>query len=351
MKKIIWFLMLMVLSAGCFAGKINRMVFFGDSLSDNGNLYKLFLHIIPQSPPYYQGRFSNGPTWAEEVGNYYYHKNYIDYKIYAVGGATAILHKPSTRFIAPTNLQLELDQYIIDNLFKDKSKTLHAIWIGGNDYLFDQDADANELTGKVVNKISWAVTKLIEQGAQDFLVMNLPDLSAIPFARSNGSIEKLHRLTELHNQKLDQAIKNLKAAYPGVRIHYVSVYDIFNDVIANPQKYNQKYKVNITNTAEACWQGDYLLAEGLANQGLESELQQASLMKAGNLAGRIDTQAMRQVILDSPSIAYTYSMGKAYKKGSLPCANADQYLFWDAIHPTETVHRVLAQIVVENLMI
>jgi outer membrane lipase/esterase len=45
----------------------NRVIAFGDSLSDNGNLFKNTGQ--PPSPPYYNGRFSNGPTWIELLSN------------------------------------------------------------------------------------------------------------------------------------------------------------------------------------------------------------------------------------------------------------------------------------------
>jgi hypothetical protein len=48
-----------------------RIVAFGDSLSDNGNLAHNY--PIPGSPPllpgYYNGRFSTGPTWIELLSN------------------------------------------------------------------------------------------------------------------------------------------------------------------------------------------------------------------------------------------------------------------------------------------
>ena len=46
----------------------NRLVVFGDSLSDNGNLYAATGGTTPTSPPYYQGRFSNGPVFTELLG-------------------------------------------------------------------------------------------------------------------------------------------------------------------------------------------------------------------------------------------------------------------------------------------
>jgi len=62
---------LAVAAVGAFASAASaqtytRLVVFGDSLSDNGNLYAVLGQ--PTSPPYYQGRFSNGPVFTELLG-------------------------------------------------------------------------------------------------------------------------------------------------------------------------------------------------------------------------------------------------------------------------------------------
>lgn len=57
---------LFVLSITAFAGPFDGVVVYGDSLSDNGNLYGA-IGVPP--PPYYMGRFSNGPVAAEYLAN------------------------------------------------------------------------------------------------------------------------------------------------------------------------------------------------------------------------------------------------------------------------------------------
>src|SRR5689334_21238030 len=126
MKKILIYLMLLLTCINVHEEKINKLIFFGDSLTDDGNLYALLLHVIPKSPPYFEGRFSNGPTWAEGVGKYYHDKYSSSYKDYAYGGATAIFHLPTPKFIAPTILEVEVDKYLLDSLFRDRSGVLFS---------------------------------------------------------------------------------------------------------------------------------------------------------------------------------------------------------------------------------
>src|SRR6185369_7310765 len=58
---------------------------FGDSTCDNGNgTYTYLNHTYPPSPPYYNGRFSNGPVWVEYLSNLLNTALYD----YAWGGAT-----------------------------------------------------------------------------------------------------------------------------------------------------------------------------------------------------------------------------------------------------------------------
>ena len=50
------------------AQSYNRLVVFGDSLSDNGNLYAVTSGTRPPASIYWQGRFSDGPVFTELLG-------------------------------------------------------------------------------------------------------------------------------------------------------------------------------------------------------------------------------------------------------------------------------------------
>ena len=56
------------LATAASAQSYGRLVVFGDSLSDNGNLYLASGGTQPPSPPYFQGRFSNGRVFTELLG-------------------------------------------------------------------------------------------------------------------------------------------------------------------------------------------------------------------------------------------------------------------------------------------
>lgn len=348
MKKVIIFLVSILYSSWVFAGSLKEIVFIGDSLSDNGNLYAV-LKVVPKSPPYFKGRFTNGATWAENVGKYFYDKSYINTKIYAWGGATAILHNPlHDSFIAPITLDGEMYAYFLNTLFQNKSNVLYIIWIGANDYLYDRQPDMNALADSVVDKISWAVSALINQGAQNLMVLNLPNLSRTPFALSHHSGERLNALSLLHNQKLQQAMNNIRNQNPEVKIISLDVFNIFNELLDDTQKYNQRYGVNLTNRKDSCWKGGMTL-NNIDQARLTADLQKAYTAKE-SAANNVNMTAMSHTILNSPALALAYATGKAQEDGLVPCDNANQYIFWDELHPTQIVHQILAQIVEQSLV-
>lgn len=350
MKKFFLFLFILFLSGTSFAAGIDEIVFFGDSLSDNGNLYNL-LKVIPRSPPYYQGRFSNGPTWAETLGNHYQDQLSLPYTIYAYGGATVLSQAATDRFFAPINLEGELYEFYANSLLSDKSTKLYVFWIGSNDYLMDELTDADSLTTQVVDHISAAITSLISQGAKYFVILNLPDLGVPPYAEANHLKDRLHALSRAHNTKLAKAIENFKLSNPTAKFISIDAEAILNDLLANPEKYNQKYAVNFTVLNQACWQGGLSLsrAKPPSETQLSLDLQRTIHNENQELSKRFNTRPLAESLLKSPQLREAYLKGRMKENGLKPCDHPEQYVFWDMIHPTAMVHDIFSKLVIDTL--
>ena len=149
----------------------DTIVVFGDSLSDNGNLYRYLFHRLPLSPPYFKGRFSNGPVWIEQLrDSYHLNAKLKKFSDYAVGGAGAVVFSKQP---FPFSLAMELNKYLLGNVTKKKKSTLFVIWIGANNYLFGA-TKPEPTTDKVVNAITKGVERLITKGGNKFFIFNLP---------------------------------------------------------------------------------------------------------------------------------------------------------------------------------
>lgn len=345
MKKILTLFLSLLLCTNVFAGPIKEFVVIGDSLSDNGNLYNSLFKLIPKSPPYFEGRFSNGPTWAEDAGQYYFENFGVSYKIDAYGGATAIMHdRKYDKFIAPTILEWEVYKYLFESRFQDQSNVLFALWIGANDYLYDQQEDTSALVNSVVDKISWGIQTLINNGAKQIVVLNLPDMSRTPFAKTQGTGERLHLLSALHNQRLAEAVAVLQKNNPNVKLLQIDIFSIFNDLLDNVDQFNKKFNINITDITNACWTGGMTL-KNIQKDKLNIDLKNAFLQQH-QTNHNFDSSNMSQFIMNSPALSLAYALGQSNTE---PCDNPTQHVFWDELHPTATVHEVLAKIFVQTV--
>lgn len=311
-----------------------KIIFFGDSLTDNGNLYRLDMHLLPKSPPYFAGRFSNGPTWAEIIAWDYHHQFGVTSENYAWGGATTVTHSTLHEHTFPVTLAVELDRYLLDTLFRNKSDTLFSFWIGGNDYLFDKETDVDLLTTKVVSEIMRGINKLIQFHARHFLVMTLPNLGKIPAAHDKDeNPQRLNDLTVAHNHKLAEAVVALRKAHPEITVAYVDIGFFFNELLEDPQKYNRMRNVNITNTTDPCWQGGYRLRYLAEDRALQTD----------------NPSTLTDMALTLPDLREARQTARLAAAGFTACASPDQYVFWDGIHPSAVAHRMIASRVESEL--
>jgi phospholipase/lecithinase/hemolysin len=177
-----------------------ELVFFGDSLTDNGNLFALA--GVPK-PPYVNGIFSNGPTYAAPI-NLPALLN-LSSANYAFGGARA----HGTRVInhVDTNLGGQIKCYLKT---PPAAGATAVINIGSNDYLNYNpatDGDPVSFVTSVIGAIGSAINDLHLNGVDHIVLYTLPNPTLAPIRAGltpvqiaganaivsghNGGIEKL----------------------------------------------------------------------------------------------------------------------------------------------------------------
>jgi phospholipase/lecithinase/hemolysin len=233
----------LVLPTAVAASQFTHIVVFGDSLSDDGNLFALDPSEVPAAK-YYQGRFSNGLVWVEYLAA----ADLLDADLVnnAYGGAT-------TDGSSPPGLGQQVATYTAAAAAQPDA--LYVIWIGANDFL----GGASDFRASAAN-IETALEDLASFGALHILVVDLPDLGAIP--KNNGDANTAQvatALTQSFNAELADVVEEFRTTHPGVKVYEFSVFDLFTDVIANPDDYD------IGNTNAIC--PNFLVDEDFDNQG------------------------------------------------------------------------------------
>ena len=253
------------------AQRIEGITTFGDSLVDNGNVFQVTGQRFPPNPLYFSGRFSNGPVWVENIaaklGVTKTSSNF------AFGGATS----GTFNTIDPNlpGLTTQLDRFFQSSP-KISSARLVVISAGANDYLGGKQSNPVVTVGN----LSTALQRLIDAGATQLMVPNLPDLGINPASATNPSQrQRLTELSTVHNRLLKASLATLSQKNPQISIIAIDMQALFSKVVANPAKFG------LTNVTEPCF-----------NRAL----------------------------------------------GTV-CAKPNSFLFWDELHPTAAAYQILAK--------
>ncbi|MFA5961011.1 MAG: SGNH/GDSL hydrolase family protein [Tatlockia sp.] len=282
----------LLFSSLSLANPLKDIVVFGDSLSDNGNIYEFMGHRLPQSPPYYSGRFSNGLLWVEHLAQSYYPDNASAHLFdYAFGGAGVSFDIGDEDLFS---LRREMDVYLSSHEGKADENSLFVVWIGANNYLGLPEEVEDTLT-QVNAGIARDLRYLVAAGARHILVVNLPDLGTTPAAVELGSKETLSYFSKRHNALLLNTVNELKQENPDVQWIHFDANNGVKEFIKSPEKYG------FTNVTESCY--DTLIDKHAPNTML-------------SIAANVKIQED---------------------------ATCEGYLFFDRVHPAAPAHRLLAE--------
>ncbi|WP_228061571.1 SGNH/GDSL hydrolase family protein [[Phormidium] sp. LEGE 05292] len=210
---------------------------FGDSLSDVGNVYQATNGDNPPNPPYFKGRYSNGPVWVEYLASRLKLTVNVE-NDFAYGGA-----KTGDSQQLPPGVLAQIQRFKAKNSTAN-TKALYIIWAGANDYL----GGATDTTVPI-NNLATAVKRLAEIGAKNIVLVNLPDLGKLPGTRTTERAKILSSLTQNHNLGLATSVKSLRQQFGDINIRYLDVNALFNQVYNYPGKYG------LNNVTQPCYRG------------------------------------------------------------------------------------------------
>lgn len=305
------------------AQKINRIIFFGDSLSDSGNHF-LATHQVTVPPytleppiasyPIGWFHFSNGPTWAEYLA--------ATLHVPASGAPSLLLPGIFTNYavgrarareggdpqFSTFFLSAQVNNFLKDFHGHVPANSLIVIWIGANDvddavHAFFADApncivapnascQGLQIIAAATVALQSNIGTLYAAGARTFVVADVPDLSATPYVsflsiNVNPAIGTVaHNLTLLFDGAVGDVVSGYAAQFatadPAAIIAPFDVAGFLSTVTSNPTQFG------FTDATDRC------------------------------------------TVPGVPALV-----------GSM-CSTPETFLFWDAVHPTTAGHRVLA---------
>jgi phospholipase/lecithinase/hemolysin len=221
------------LTSSAVASSFSSLIVYGDSLSDNGNLYSL---IGYPPPPYYDGRFSNGPVAAEQLATDFGVPLYD----FAVGGATSGVGnyidggtQTTVGSLGLPGMQAELAESAPLLASPLVSSSLFLVWGGANDFL-----TGGSPTVAAAN-VDGIVAALESDGADHILVPGLPNLGLTPDYSADPAAATAY--TDAFNAAL-------VAGLP-VGAIYFNTSDLLNEVVTDPSAFG------FTNVTAPCFNG------------------------------------------------------------------------------------------------
>ena len=295
----------------------SQIVVFGTSLSDSGNVYTLtgeqitapyathLDELLIPDRPYARGghHFSNGATWIEQFAQTSGLAGSTRPAIlattqeaanFALGGARARdLAAPAQMPCsagAPNDLQTQVDCFLL-HFGQAPQDALYVVEMGSNDvrdavdaFASGNPATAAAILGNAIQAIGGNIGKLFAFGARRFLIVNVPDLGKTPALRATdlthpGAAALASGVALQFNGLLQSLLPQLQQL-PGSQFRMLDSFGLLNTVVAQPAAYG------FSNVTTSCVLG--------------------------------------------PTVP------------PFTCQTAEQFLFWDGIHPTQAFHSIVA---------
>lgn len=208
----------------CLTTKVNAAAFtdlwvFGDSASDTGNVFVVSEGVFPPSPPYFEGRWQNGPAWVEHVaaglGLPNPEASLKGGSNFAFGGAQT--GGGVSTINAVPNLGAQIAAFMQSGK-TIKRTDLVVVWGGHNDLLAGLDPVMT------VSNLSDHMTTLHGEGARHFLVGNYGYGFLLPEV-------------EVLNPLYTQMLSGLASSLTDTSIYLLDFHALQGEVLTTPEAF------------------------------------------------------------------------------------------------------------------
>lgn len=227
---------------------INKIIVFGDGLSDMGRWGKLTNYKYPPADAgFFESRWTNGKVWVEHLADELNIRLTFD-ENFALGGATTGYYNinESLRQALQLDSTIKLNgmlgqvaEYLSSNPKVD-DRTLFVLWAGGHDIGSYLDYGQPDLAKyPPAENFKQAVSMLVEAGAKYFMIGTMPDMGYTPIYFGTELQEKASKLCA----KLNDGIENIITSYQNSDVKLIKIdgAKIFFEVGMNPAKFGFKF--------------------------------------------------------------------------------------------------------------
>ncbi|XP_041024747.1 GDSL esterase/lipase At5g45670-like [Juglans microcarpa x Juglans regia] len=308
---------------------------FGDSLVDNGNNnqlqslakanYRPYGIDFPAGPT---GRFSNGKTTVDVIAELLGFDDYIPPYVSARGqeilkgvnyaSAAAGIREETGRQLGGRisfsgqvrNYQNTVSQVV--NLLGDEdsaaqylSKCIYSVGLGSNDYLNNyfmpqyysssRQYTPEQYADVLIQQYSEQIRNMYNYGARKMVLFGVGQIGCSPNELAQNSqdgstcVQRINSANQIFNNKLKSLVNDLNNNLADARLIYIDAYGIFQDIITSPSSF-----------------GFRVINAGCCGVGRNN--------------GQITCLPYQT-----------------------PCQNRNEYLFWDAFHPTEAGNTIVGR--------
>lgn len=269
--------------------KLDRLVIFGDSLSDNINLYNASAGALPKNTSWFYGRFSNGLVWHEYWANMLNIPSYVWATANAESGVKPLFPSFNEQIDNFKRYHAYMQNY-------DIKKTLFTVLFGGNDFI-----TGGKNPDDIINNYRNGLTQLAQLGAGQIAILKLPDFSGVPAVRDWSEADKraLREKSKIFNEKVDTLATELSTIYSGTKFIVLSLDKAFNNLLVHADT------LGYVNTTDTC--------------------------------------------LDLKNNSFNY----LYHHEPRPACKSSgaKFIFWDYMHPTTNAHADLSKMLYQELQL